>query len=392
VKKLLVILVAVFFSAAAFAQEFTVSGEAKTGVIWEEIVNRNGDALDSKLSQGVRMGSKDDAGSSSGRFRINADYTSAAGNLGFRVRLNWEEFNNPPVNGPNWSYGFGWGSFFEDQFVLSLGKLGASPWGTGGPEMWRELELGLLGGLRFEWKPNFVPGELNVGFVLNWLDDPAEVTIDRDPTLLDLLSESVIGVSYKNEWFLARAAIRLDSELDNSANRAGIVVENEGIKLVYRVEEYALQRVVPDLSVWALGQFNGLGSDSPEDFFTTVNWLFVQYAPSSFTAQIRFGLDATYNRFIFYVKPNFSYNFFEGLLVPSIAFGYANDFGENKIWPGSSYSYMEFEPKLQLNFAPGVYVAFSYYWKIEMKFAPTDPPSAPEQQTQWINLRAGITF
>jgi len=46
------------------------------------------------------------------------------------------------------------------------------------------------------------------------------------------------------------------------------------------------------------------------------------------------------------------------------------------------------QPKIQINFAPGAYAAFEYYWKLEYAFR--TPP--PLQQTQWMNLRFGINY
>jgi hypothetical protein len=382
VKSFIAVLLAVC-CVSVFAQEVKVSGEVKSGILWEKTEDRQPGSEDIEK---VRLHSKDDAGSSFGRFRLNMDYTNAGGNMGVKVRLQWDVYNNNQ-NAPEWPYAFGWGSFFNDQLTVSVGKLGASPWGTGGPEMWRELETSRFGGMRFEYKPFFVPGNLNVGFVLNWMDDIADSGLDREPTLLDLLQESVVGLSYAHEWFMVRFAYRFDSQLDAGAARSGGDGQ-EGTKLIYRVEEYMLKRLLPDLSAWALGELIGLGADDPESSFFTRNWLFVQYAPPSFTAQIRFGLETTHNRSLLYAKPNFSYNFFNKLLVPSVMFGIAQDFGEAKIWPGSPFSYIEVEPKLQVNFATGAYVAFSYYYKMEYKFF----TSPPEQQSQWMNLRVGLTF
>jgi len=391
VKKILIILMVALFTAASFAQEgtFAINGEAKTGVIWEEVVNRNGTEVDtSKKQPPVRFGSKDDAGDFDGRFRINMEYTSPSGIMGFKGRLNWDNFNNPPTSGPNWTYGFGWGSFLNDQLVMSLGKLGASPWGTGGPEMWRELEIIAAAGIRFEFKPKFFEGhDINVGFVLNGTDGYTDASDNKDATLMDYLSETVVGASYKNKWFMARAAYRFDSPLDTGERTGGDPVD-EGTKLVYRFEEYALRRLLPDLSLWALGFFEGLGSSAPDQTYKTSNWVFAQYAPSNFTAQMRFGFEATYARTVIFVKPSFSYKFFNGLLSPGIELGYANDFGK-KIWPNSDYSYIELKPKLQVDFAPDAYVAFEYYYRLENKFG---LPGPPEQETQWFNLRTGIKF
>jgi len=389
-KKLFVILLAVIVTGVSFAQLFEVSGEAKTGIIWHQTNDRLAADINYK-EDGVRMGSMDDAGGNDGRFRLNVKYTNASGHLGFQSRLNWEQFNNAPTNGPNWSYAYGWGSFYDDQFVLSLGKLGNSPWGSGGPEMWKELEVSSFAGLRFEWKPNFVPGDLNVGFVLNWYDDAADAGMDRDPTILDALQETVFGWSYKNEYFLFRGAYRLDSELDQGAARSGLEIKKEGSKMVYRIEEYVLKNVAPDLhmAVWALGEFMGIGSESPADTFSTRNWLFYQIAPGDLIAQARFGLEATGVKTHAFFRPFFSYKLLGGLIVPSMEISFANDFGDNKIWPGSNYLYYNFKPRLQVNFAAGAYVAFEYFYEMRNAYG---PPGPPEKQIQWMNLRAGISF
>ena len=412
-KRIFILLLAMMFSFSLFAQEqesedeldnnppggnivkdnvmnnfltsniLKISGEGKSGVLWEKIEDRQ---ADSENIERVRLHSKDDAGSAFGRFRLNLEYINTDLNLGFKARLQWDQYNNNQ-NAPEWPYAFVFGNFFKDQLTLSVGKLGSSPWGTGGPEMWRELEVSRFGGMRIEYKPSFVPGNLNIGFVLNWIDDVADAGHTEDPTILNLFSESVIGASYSSKWFMIRMAYRFDSPLDAGAARSGGDGQ-EGTKLIYRVEEYMLNRVLPGMSVWALGEIIGIGADDKASNFFTRNWLFVQYAPPRLTAQLRFGYEVTENRSLFYVKPYFQYNFLGGLLVPSVLFGYAQDFGESKIYPGSPYSYIEVEPKLQVNFTRGAYVAFSYYYKMEYKFAVTPP----EQQTQWMNLRFGISF
>jgi len=395
-RQLLALLLAVVFTGVSFAQEFVLSGEAKTGIIWKQTENRLAEGVDSKREgDGVRMGSMDDAGSFDGRLRLNVKYTNTKGNLGFQARLNWDQFNNAPTNGPNWSYGYGWGSFFDDQFVLSLGKLGNSPWGSGGPEMWRELEVSSFAGLRFEWKPKFVQswenGEMNLGFVLNWYDEVADTGMEREATLLDALQESVIGLAYKNNLFLVRTAFRFDSALDQGGARSGVDIDREGQKFVYRVEEYVLEKMTPaiKLKIWALGEFIGFGSSSPDDTFTTRNWLFFQVTPGDVTAQARFGYEASGVKTHMFIRPFVSYKLFGGLLVPSIEATYANDFGEHKIWEDSAYLYIDIKPRLQMNFAQGAYVAFEYYYKVEMVYP---FPGPPEKYTQWMNLRAGISF
>ena len=391
-KKLIIIFLVVVIAGISSAQTFVIDGEAKTGIFWQETINRMAEETDySRIGDGVRLHSRDDAGGNDGRFRINMKYTDASGYLGFQARLNWEQFNNAPVNGPNWSYAYAWGSFFKDQFLLSLGKLGNSPYGSGGPEMWRELEITHFAGMRFEWKPNFFPGDLNLGLVINWIDDIADAGMDREPTIWDPLLESVFGLSYTNDWFHIRGAYRLDSELDQGAARSGLDIKKEGTKAVYRVEEYVLKNLAPKLnmSVWALGEFIGIASENPEICFRSRNWFFYQYAPGNLITQARFGLEATGLKKEGFIRPVISYKFINGLLEPRLEGTYAFDLSEEREWPDSKYLYYQLKPMLQVNFAPGAYVALEYFYEMRMSYP---YPFPPEKQTQWINLRSGIRF
>jgi hypothetical protein len=368
-----------------FAEGLTLSGEAKTGVFWQKVET----TLDEPKVDLKIHSQNDDAGNYEGRFRLNLDYsmvTSSGNTFGFRTRIQWEDWQNEKQIPEVWPYAYGYGSFFNDQLTIALGKLGGSPWGTGGPEMWKELEAGRSGGMRFEYKPAFIPeqyGKVNVGFVLNGPEAYTDAGFTRDPEIWDLLMESVIGVSYTHDYFMVRFAYRLDSEMDMRLRGSE---GKEGDDIVYRVEERILKTLVPGLSVWALGFVQGVGADKP-DFVEHKNWLFLQYAPDNFTAQIRFGFEGSSDRSVIFAKPNFYYKFFEGLLEAGALFGYAQDIGA-KIFPDSPYSYLEFQPKIQVNFAPGAYAAFEYYWKLEYAFR--DPP--PFKQTQWMNLRFGMYF
>ena len=388
-KKLILIpLIALFFVGSVFSHEFNLSGEAKTGILWEEGQD-NGKPKD--LSK-VRLNSKDDAGGNEGRFRLNMDYDNG-NKLGFRARFQWQNWTADP----EWSYAFGYGNFFENQLTISLGKLGASPWGTGGPEMWKELEVGRFGGMRIEYKPAFIPeqyGKFNVGFVLNYLDDPDEASITRDATLADILRESVIGFSYTLDVFHIRFAYRLDSDLDSKQRMDG---KKEGDKLLYRIEERAIGNFLPGFQIWAIGYLVGVGASEPQ-FYDFQNWLFTEYSPpelgrltTPFTAQIRFGFDYVENRQIVHVRPSFYWYFFDKLISVGAMFKYGQDFG-NKVFPGSPYLYMEIEPKIQLNFNSS-YIAFVYNFRREYKGYYAEARGLdPIRQSQYMNLRFCIYF
>jgi hypothetical protein len=386
-KKIVTLLfITAFLPGFAFAQGLTLDGEVKTGVFWQQIE-------DSRTPPKIKFGmhSQDgDSGDYEGRFRLNMDYLNEALALGFKLRIQWQSWKKSDGGyaiPDAWPYAFGYGNFFNNQLTMSIGRLGSSPWSTGGPEMWKELEsLGQTGGVRFEWKPAFIPekyGKLNIGFVLNGPEGYTDGGMPHDPTIIDFLMESVIGVSYIHDYFLFRFAYRLDSEQDiRNRGTSG----KEGDDIIYRVEERIVQKYLPDFQVWALGYIQGVGADDPS-FIEYKNWLFVQYAPQTYTAQLRFGYDGSADRGVLYVKPSFYYKFFDGLLEVGALFGIGWDFGVKKN-TNSPYSFIEAEPKLQVNFAPGAYMAFVYNYKLEYEYS--TPP--PMKQTQWMNLRFGIYF
>jgi len=370
--------------------KLTLSGEVKTGVFWKEW-SQEGIA---PLSD-IMLHSKDDAGGEGdqGRFRLNLDYDNGRG-FGIRARIQWQNWME---NAPQWPYAFGYGNFFRDQLTVAIGKFGGgSPWSTGGPEKWKELETTSGGGMRIEWKPGFIPfGKLNVGFVLNWFDAPMESTGTVYKTLADLLMETVLGASYDCDWFLVRFAFRLDSELDR-AIRGTEEYGKEGYKLIYRLEEKMLKKMI-GLSIWALGDYEGVGAPDPQ-FWKFENWLFVQYdadfkkAPDLFTAQVRLGFDYLESRSILHFKPSIYFNILNKLISIGASFLYGQDFGDGKMFVGSPYLYFEIEPKLQINFSNS-YIAFVYNFRREYLKPYAEARGAdPIKQTQWMNLRFCIYY
>jgi hypothetical protein len=371
--------------AAAFGQELKLSGEAKTGVFWQQVQTEGSDP-----KAEVTLHNKDDAGGGQGRFRLNFDYNNGS-NFGFKMRINWENWRDSTPD--SFPYAFGYLDLLENQVTVSVGKLGSSPWGTGGPEMWKELESTRTGGMRVEWKPGFVPG-LNAGFVLNYANDDMDQGSSAVPvSLADLLAESILGVSYTHDLFLARLAYRFDSSMDATqgvSKEAGGKGEDE---VVYRLEERALQKFLPGFQIWAIGYWKGLSAPAGVDILWMRNWLFLQYAPDLFTAQVRVGYDYISSRSDFYVKPSFYLNLFNKLLSVGVSFQYCQDFGDGKVYAGSPYRYIEIEPKVQINFTSSN-IAFAYNWYQEYTARWTGLPAnkEPLKQTQWMNLRFCVYF
>ena len=120
-------------------------------------------------------------------------------------------------------------------------------------EIYTETE-GLVG-IRFEYKPSFIPG-LNIGFVLNQ-PDQIIMKAPNEQTFAELLQESVIGIAYKHDYFAVNVGYRFDSEVD----KYKINNKNEGGRLAYRIEESFLKNLVPGLQIWLNGYYYGLGCE-----------------------------------------------------------------------------------------------------------------------------------
>jgi hypothetical protein len=358
-------------SGVISALDIDISGEVKTGFYWEKRI-REGQASETVS----KMHNNDDAGNGQGRFRLNVDLKKD--NIGFMFRIQQDSTN---LNAPLWPYAFGYVNLFEDQFKFSVGQLGGgSPWSTGGPEMWKELETVM--GVRFEYKPAFVPG-LNVGVVLNGFDKNPEM--QSQATLTDYLNETVFGGRYDHDLFGVRFEFRLDSDIDT------LRPLDEGASMIYRVEERILAKYLPGFQIWANGNYTGIGAE--EEAVNFVNWLYVQYAPRDFTAQLRVGYDVISNRSILHLRPSLYYNFFDNLLNVGTSFQFAQDFGEGKVVADSPFSSWNIEPKVQVNFSPA-FVAFVFHFGNEYKYR-DDPANAklgPIEQTTWFNIRFGYTF
>jgi hypothetical protein len=371
---------AVFAVGSVFSQDLTYSGEVKTGLYWQKAQTGDRDSTETAAihihDRGyVAPGASDYAGDSStneGRFRLNLQLDHK--NIGMKLRFEQTAWTDASL--PKWSYAFAYGDFINNQLKISAGRLGDSPWATGGPELWTELDTKI--GIRTEIKPNFLPG-LNLGFVLNeW--NGGEVTGKR--TLTELLQESVVGASYTNDFFQFRFAYRFDSVLD---------ADDE--EFVYRIEERALSKVLEGLQILANGYYKGInqqegGRGGGEPEFSFQNWLYIQYAPRDFTTMVRLGLWLVPDRQILSIKPGFYYNFFENVLNVGIYFLFEQDFGANKFYEGSPYLAMEVQPLVRVNFGGNFYTALVYDYRNEYAEARKDTIKT----THWLNLQVVYTF
>jgi len=362
----LALCVTVLAAAPVFAGdiEMKFSGEVKTGLLWDKVEEPGTTTVDR-----ARIGNNDDAGIP-GRIRLDGELSKD--NIGFKMR--WETQNFSGV-APAWAYAMGYGDFFDNQLRLSGGRLGQSPWGrTGGPEIWDELDN--RAGLRVEFKPNTVPG-LNFGFVLNENNTDATNT---EFDIVAMLSETIVGFSYTNDYFHVNAAYRFDSDKDSGLTTFGM---SEGMDMIYRIEERALRKVVPGLAVWANGRLLGIMAET-EDRINYINWLYIQYNPGALDFQIRTGLDAGYKKMMFKMKPVITYNITDFFTMGFTAV-YEKDFGEAATAPDAPYKTLAFEPLMRLNFN-SMYVALAYRFMREYVAADRI------RQTNWVNLRFVYTF
>jgi hypothetical protein len=383
-KYIFLLCAAVFTIEFVFSQDLTYSGEVKTGLYWdrEEIGDKVTETADVHIRDRgyVAPGAGKYDGDSSpaeGRFRLNIQLDHK--DVGMKLRFEQNVWVDASM--PKWSYAFAYGNFINNQLKISAGRLGDSPWGTGGPELYKELDTKI--GIRTEIQPNLIPG-LNIGFVLNeW--NGGEIAGQQ--TLAEVLQESVLGAAYTNDFFHIRFAYRLDSSLDSGDE-----------EFVYRFEERALNNVLEGLQIIANGYYLGTnqqegGRGGAGPGFSSQNWLYVQYAPRDFTALVRFGLwlaggQDELARQILSVKPGFYYNLFGNVLSVGAYFLYEQDFGEGKFYEGSPYLALEFQPLVRLNLGDNFYTALVYDYRNEYAVVNRDDIKT----THWVNLQVVYTF
>lgn len=402
--------VTMVFPQEAQELELTISGEVKTGLfVWskkkdvytaDDVNNQTGEVLRDEGAD-IHNSESDNwmgfrrldsiRGTNQGLYRLN--FQVDKGNIGAKFRFEMSDFSTGSVN---WAYAFLYGSFFDDQFKASAGKLGESPWGTGETDL--DMELDTTVGMRFEYLPLFVPG-LELGFVLNtWNTGTPAGTA----TLKDLLSETVLCASYTHDLFHARFAYRLDSELDKEGTD-----RDQGGRVTYRLEERALSQYLPGFQIWNVGYFEEIGN-SAKHMLTGTNYLYAQYDPDSFTARLRLGYDiidikrlpngnrgADNSRQWFSVQPSFYYKFFNNFLNAGLAFEFAKDFGDGLVSPAPYLSWY-IEPQIRVNIDQGFYIALVYryhdeYYQMDIQNDPVNPKPF-NSRTHWVNLRAVFTF
>ena len=409
-----IVFILLFTAVTVFSEEtetkITIGGEIKTGVFWYDRTQFDSEGEFGNFTGGFIHNGEDTnwtRGTTDydtfkeepGRFRLN--FQVEHGNIGTKFRFEATALDISAAKTPvKLSYAFAYGYLWDRQIKISAGLMGDSPWGTGGPEMWRELDTRI--GMRFELIPSFIPfikpGQLNLGFVLNDLDTGRDAVIQasdgaRGVYFDDVMRESVIGLSYHNDWMLLRTSYRFDSDADGG----------RGETLIYRLEERALQKLVPGLQIFANGYIEGLGirliqeeidaKVDVNDLISTTNWLYLQYAPQWFTAQVRAGLSAAnQDQGQYYIRASFYYNLFDNLISIGPAFEFANDYGTNR--KGDTYLRWFIEPQIRFNFADGCYVSLVYRYQddVETRNPVSGDNTTLKTITNWINLRAVLTF
>jgi len=394
-KRAVVVLIAAFMAAGAlYAQELTYSGEIKTGFYIEQ--EKVGDQ--DPVATGGMTNNDGDSGTGQGRLRLDFHFTYQ--NLGVRLRFQIEpdSMNLGPYY-PAWSFAYAYGNLFDDQFKISMGLLGESPWGTGGPRLRSEPETreytsynslskepyivseGLMG-IRFEFKPSFIPG-LNLGFVLNQPDRTQFSTVTQ--TFGDVLAESVVGAAYEHENFAVRAGYRFDSTVDTYADSR----INEGGRLTYRLEEKVLENLVDGMRIWLNGYYYGIGGEQQnidrmgEDGIIhrkkmgggeyVINWLYWLWDADDFIAQFDtgFGIHKAYNNAesrpterqeyqSLEFRPAFYYKFFDNVFQAGLGVGFGMEFGDGKTYASSPYQFISVEPQIRLNIGGSGYIAAVY--------------------------------
>jgi hypothetical protein len=378
------------FSSAgsAFALDLELSGELKTGLYMEQREQSGATYSYTRL-----YNNDGDSGLAEGRIRLCLNLTGE--NFGIRTRFFQDSFKRATSAADTnearaWvDFAYAYGNLFNNQFTVSAGFLGESPWGTGGPELFRELEYSdggvSLTGIRTEWKPGFLPG-LNLGFVLNRMDDT--MPADAVAKFGDLFMESIVGIAWEHEYFAFRVAYRCDRGIDSPAANVN------GDRFVYRVEERILGTLLPGMQVWANGYCYGIGAEGKGSGRSNPgwiqNWLYASYDHDYFTAGLNVGYYDSFtkaeNKQRLEFKPSFYWKFFDNFLAAGLMGGMEIGFNNGKGFEDSFYNYWFIEPQVKVNFNSGLYAAVVY------RYQPSPPTSSGTDTTNWVNIRFCYTF
>jgi hypothetical protein len=362
----------------AFAIDTAIFGEMKTGFFYEQRDLKDGTYKHSRIHN-----NDGDSGMDEGRIRFGISL--ALENFGMRMRFTQYNFKNTDSVWVDFAYAYG--NIFNNQLTLSAGLLGESPWGTGGPELYTELEYNgdyPLPGIRFEWKPNFLPG-LNLGFVLNADNDPTDIS--NKENFADLIRDSIVGIAYEHEYFAFRFAYRFSRPINSAAAEQG------GEQFVYRVEERILGKFLPGMQISANGYRKGIGEIEGR---TTVkdfqNWLYAIYDTNYYTAGFDVGYrDTQNNEYFLELRPSFYYKLFGNFLNVGLKAGMEMGYNQGRYFPdGPFYNFWFLEPQLRLNFNNNLYTAAVYRYTAGLYR--TLPSFDPEQKTHWINIRLCYSF
>jgi len=390
----LLIIAALFATGSALALDdiIELSGEIKTGFFVEQ---RELD--DETYSSSAIYNNDGDSGESGSRMRLGiAMHTKG---IGIRTQFSQQIFsyrangiNDTSVSKIGVDFAYVYGALFNSQLKISAGLLGESPWGTGGPELGKDLETtgggSPIPGIRVEWKP--IIGSfrgLNLGFVLNRQDDT--MPSDAKEVFGDLFLESILGIAFEHQYFAFRFAYRFDRGIDSPA----AIVNGE--KLVYRVEERLLWRLLPGMSIWANGYCEGINAEGKGSGRGVPgyiqNWLYVSYDPENFTTGINVGYRDGFvqNDQRLELKPYFYYKLISDTLVAGLMGGMEIGFNNGKSIQDAFYNLWFLEPQVKVKINNNFNMALVYRYTSGAYGTET---SYKDQNTHWVNLRVCYTF
>jgi hypothetical protein len=309
------ILVFALFTSVVFAEDgLKFSGEVKTGLAVESGTDIEGTE--------VKIANYDSAGEpangSPGYIRANFHYTR-----GF-MQFKWRLEADAPYQGGDYfdrgkgsehklggfastvgdivKYAYAMGDFFDNQIRLSAGKFDAfsdSPWSTMGDELWQGVDS-YTSGIRFEYKPSFVPG-LNAGFFLPVVYSMPGTNGVPDagwPDFANYLREVGLGVTYAHDALEISVSGYLDGNGDGEYDEtkpigfdpaAQAINGEKGGILLWRVNPKIISKALPGFSFRANGYLAGLptiDNVAQTSKNRSETWLYISFKKGPFEGKL----------------------------------------------------------------------------------------------------------